>query len=69
MKIDILTSFDVVEFPVAYERREWGVENETVIPIISKQDLVLIKQEAARDPKRKTKEYIDINCLEGNNVV
>jgi len=64
--IDILTSVDSLNFDLAYEAREQQMEDGTVIPIVSKKDLIFIKESAATDPKRREKELKDIEYLKRN---
>lgn len=61
--IDILTSVDGLDFSAAFERRKGKPEGEIVLPIVSKADLIFIKESAAKDPKRRKKEIRDIKCL------
>jgi hypothetical protein len=62
-KIDILTSIDGLDFDEAYERRESAVQYGIVIPVISREDLIYVKQLAAADEGRRLRELDDIDCL------
>jgi hypothetical protein len=66
--IDILTSVDGLDFSAAFERREGKPEGEILLPIVSKVDLIFIKESAAKDPKRRKKEIKDIKWLKSRRT-
>src|SRR5207249_4106480 len=53
--LDIVTSLIGVEFRAAYANRRCAVQDGAIIPVISPQDLLKIKLEASKDPKRVEK--------------
>jgi hypothetical protein len=63
-QLEILTSIDGLDFDDAYSKRTLNTEKTIVIPVVSKEDLLSIKQYVARvDKSRQEKELRDIEFL------
>ena len=48
---------------LVFKRKERKLEDGVVLPMVSRQDLIFIKESAANDPERREKELKDIECL------
>jgi hypothetical protein len=69
-RLAILTSVDGLSFENAYEERQYALQGRLAIPVVSRSHLAFIKRVAAdADPRRRSKEMIDIAFLESRATV
>ncbi|MBD8488222.1 nucleotidyl transferase AbiEii/AbiGii toxin family protein [Echinicola sp. CAU 1574] len=62
LRIEILKKLDVVDFNLAYKRAEKKHIDDQIIPVVSLDDLILLKQAAVKD-RSKERDIEDLNYL------